>query len=175
MIKTEKQFRKYMKGKTFPFRLMLGLRELATDLTEKEANVIKSCHLSDYTEEQFAEAHSLLTSLIAKNQYIIMMTLLKALNIPEEEVDMEIHPEITYDRKTGDISVHRGIPDWMNVVNHWSVCFDEPNSELGSLSDSIAEAIPDKALEKSKAFMTTGALKKLNSSELKTRIFNMMM
>ena len=175
MIKTEQDFREYMKGKTIPFNLLLGLKDLSESMAQDERDLFENSHFALYSEKEFEYIHNLLLAVVAKDSLILIKTFIKHLGISEDELDMEIHPKITYDRKTGQISVDRGRPDWLNILNNWSVCFDPPNTALKKVTEKEATAISEEAKEKSKEYISASAAKTLNEAELKHRIFNMVM
>ena len=175
MIKTEQDFREYMKGKTIPFNLLLGLKDLSERMAQDEKDLFENSHFARYSEKEFEYTHNLLLAVVAKDSLVLMKTFIKHLGISEDEVDIEIHPKITYDRETGRISVDKGRPDWLNILNNWSVCFDPPNTELKKVTEEEAIAISEEAKEKSKEYISASVAKTLNEAELKHRIFNMVM
>jgi hypothetical protein len=175
MIKTEQDFREYMKGKTIPFSLLLALKDLSESMAQDERALFENSHFSHYSEEEFEHTHNLLLAVVVKNSLILIKTFIKHLGISEDKVDMKIHPKITYDRETGQISVDRGGPDWLSILNSWSVCFDPPNTALKKLTEEEDIAISEEAREKSKEYISASAAKTLNEAELKHKIFNMVM
>ena len=175
MIKTEQDFREYMKGKTIPFNLLLGLKDLSKNMAQDERDLFENSHFACCSEKEFEYTHNLLLAVVVKDSLILIKTFIKHLGISEDEVDMEIHPRITYDRETGQISVCRGRPDWLNILNNLSVCFDPPNTALKKATEKEAIAISKEAKEKSKEYISASVAKTLNEAELKHRIFNMVM
>lgn len=174
MIKTEEDFRNYMKGKTIPFNLLLSLKDLSDKMAEDEREIFESNSFMDCSEEEFELTHNLLLAMITKNSFILMKTFIKFLGIPEDEIDMEINPVITYDREKGETSVTRGRPDWFNILNHWSVCFDLPNTEWKAITEKESLEIVEESKELSKQHISTNAAKVLNKAELEHKIFNIM-
>ena len=175
MIKTEEDFRNYMKGKTVHFSLLLGFHDTAKEIHDKECELFQRVDFNEMSEEQLRETLSLLKALMAKNTYIIMSTFLHYLDIPEKEVDMTINPDIDIDRKSGEITITKGTPDWFNVVNHLSISFDPHNQELKVPSEKEFTSIQMRGKEMSKQFMDSKTLKKVNKSELEKSIFNKLM
>lgn len=174
MIKTEEDFRNYMKGKTIHYNLLLALKDLSDKMAEAEREIFESNPFMDCSEEEFEVTHNLLLALITKNSFILMKTFIKFLDIPEDEIDMEINPVITYDKEKGETSVTRGRPDWFNILNHWSVCFDLPNTELKTITEKESLQIVEESKELSKQYISTDAAKMLNKAELERKIFNIM-